>query len=121
MKFYETPEFRALQRKCYRELADSGFRDIETADGELLADRPRTYPDAELVELGRETLSRAEAALSDEMVWAGLTAGHRKFWALVVMGLSIEAAGKMIHGVNGGRGRARSHEWHLTIMEGIEK
>lgn len=109
--------FAELHREWMGKLRRDGFDDIESADA--LRPDPVSRMGAGALELAQETRSRASEALSDEMVWAGLTAQHRRFWALVVMGLDPEQAGRMVHRTRGGGGRAKSHAWHAEILRRI--
>lgn len=109
--------YAELHREWMGKLRRDGFDDIESADA--LRPDPVARMGAVALELAQETRSRAWEALSEEMVWAGLTAQHRRFWALVCMGLDPEHAGRMVHGTRGGGGRAKSHAWHADILRRI--
>jgi hypothetical protein len=121
MKFYETVDFRRLHRDWTRRLAASGFRDIETADGEFADPDTKREVGADDFELGYDFASRAHDALENEMVWAGLSRAHRRFWALLIMGMSERVAGVLAHGTRGGRGREKSRVWRQEIIARIER
>lgn len=120
MKFYESVEFRRIHREWTRRLSASGFRDIETADGEFIDPDTKREPGAEDVGLGYDLASRAHDALRNEMIWSGLTVSHRRFWALLVLGMSEDAAGLLVHGTRGGYGRDKSRRWREEIIRRIE-
>ncbi len=117
MAFWDTSKFKALQRTWYRKAADSGFKDLETPDGEWAHRDSTTNIRREDIELAGATWSRAHDALLDDSLWKrGLTKRHRLFWSLILQGVSVEMAGSMVHKVKGGGGRRKSHEWHDAIL-----
>jgi hypothetical protein len=114
-KYWETPGFRALHREWTRELALSGFRDIERADGkEVHADTDASLDSVD-PELEAATRSRAQDALSDEMVWRGMPKGARRMWALVVEGVPVRTAGRLQ-----GVGQYRAEKWFIEVMRRIQ-
>lgn len=119
-RFYETVEFRRLHRQWTRKLATSGFRDIERADGELSNTGTDPPDGAADMELGYDLVSRAHDALINEMVWVGLTKRHRRFWALLLLGLPEKTAGVLAHGIRGGRGELTTRTWRREILSRIE-
>lgn len=95
-KFYETAEFRALHREWTERLALSGFRDIETADGTQIHADSETDLEAVDPELEVATRERAQDALSDEMLWRRRPARARRLLALVVSGMPVKTAGRLL-------------------------
>jgi hypothetical protein len=114
VRYWETPSFRKLQREWTRKLAESGFRDIEQANGlESHADTEAMPVD---IELEAATAGRARDALSDEVLWRGLPPKARKFWALVVtLGFDVKPAGRIV-----GVSRRRAEGWRDEILRRIE-
>jgi hypothetical protein len=142
-RYWETASFRRLQREWTRRLAESGFRDIETADGNgyhrdteasilpvdikmsngdghapisAASRRRRQEGTRDMLEFHRATRERARRALDDEMLWRGLPPRARKFWALVAtLGFDVKPAGRIV-----GVSRRKAEGWRDEILRRIE-
>lgn len=130
VKFYETPEFKKLQREWYLKDYEAGGQDIETAgeEGPLRNDAADNFevfsPSAEILDQCTEESNdvrdavysigdRARELLDNPDVWEDLPPEARRWWGLVVLAGWSDYRAREHLGVN----QWVSDKWRKTILE----